>query len=116
MISSTLEKHQNKVKNHILSISIAEIKNSFKYYFNIFTNAENAEFNRKFSKNYNEIKNIINRTPGLLDAKKDDMISKLNLIKGKFAKQLNYIKNFEEDILNGKIKPSANNIDIIKIK
>jgi hypothetical protein len=115
-IRSILEKHQNKVKIHITGIGIEEIKKAYKYYFNLRTNAENTEFNRRFLKNYKEIENIVLRTPGLSEAVKKEITEILESVKKIFVDQLNYIKNFEEDIISGKIKPSQNPIEIIKLK
>lgn len=116
IIRNTLEKHQNNVKNRITDISLKVITRVFKYYFNIFTNAENTENNRLFSKSYQEIKNIVMRALINEEETKNIMLEKLDNIKRKFVVQQKYIKNFQKDIVNGKNKPNKNTLEYNYVK
>ena len=115
-IGVELEKHNNKVKNRIINISIKEIKRVFTHYFNVFVNSKNNEVNRVFSQNYEEIKNIVGRTQNLEVGKKNKIYEKLTDLKNKFTIQLRTIKKLEEDIVSGKIKPRKNLTEILKLK
>jgi tRNA-dihydrouridine synthase len=116
IIRNTLEKHQNKVKNRITDISLKDITRVFKYYFNTFTNAMNAENNRSFSKSYQEIKNIIMRALINVEETKKNMLEILENIKRKFVVQQKYIKNFQIDIENGKNKPNKKTFEYNYVK